>query len=251
MDNKDDWDELEKWNTQRIINEKENAKFYFEEFNKNKKVDTFVKGLKISGSVMKLITFIIILIVVFISATLVNVHLSNLRGKITIDVVSTIQNMYSTKVKIISKDIDKEDDGVYRLQVKKNKEIQFTAIKDGNSLKEDYLDRNHKYYFNKWNSANKDKFKTNEIVNNEILEYETYIEISSYEEIEDVVNAIFEFEDFCGDKYFPLWNIYLMKENKKIYPYPNTTIKSKEDSINHSKEMYNHYFGIEMDKADN
>lgn len=251
MDNKNDWEELEKWNTQRIIDEKEKSKFYFEEFNKNKKIDTFVKGLKISGSVMKLITFVIILIVVLIASTLINVYLSNLRGKVTIDVVSTIQNMYSTKVKVISKDVDKEDDGVYRLQVKENKEIQFTAIKDGNSLKEDFLDINHKYCFNKWNSVNKEKFKTNEIINNEILEYETYIEISSYEEIEGAVSAIFEFEEFCNEKYFRLWNIYLIKENRRIYPYPNNTIKSKEDAINYSKEIYNHYFGTEMYKADN
>lgn len=103
MDNKKDWDELEKWNTQRIINEKEKSKFYFEEFNKNKKIDTFVKGLKIGGSGFKLITFVIILIVIFISAIFINMYLSNLRGKVTIDVVPTIQNMYNTKIKVISK----------------------------------------------------------------------------------------------------------------------------------------------------
>lgn len=238
MDNKKDWDELEKWNTQRIINEKEKSKFYFEEFNENKKVDTFVKGLKVTGSVFKLITFIIILIVVFILGTLINVHLSNLRGRITIDVIPTIQNMYNTKVKVISKDIDKEKDGIYKLQVKENKEIEFTAIKDGNSLKEDYLDRTHQYYFNKWNSANKEKFKIEENINNEILEYDTHIEINSCEEIEEAVSIIFEFKEFCKEKYFPLWNIYFLKGSERIYPLQSNQT-TKEQAINYTKELYN------------
>ena len=240
MDNKNDWDELEKWNTQRIINEKEKSKFYYEEFNRNEKVDTVVKGLKVTGGVFKLITFIVILIIVFISGVFVHMYLSNLRGKVTIDVVPTIQNMYSIKVKVISKNVDKEKDGIYRLQLKNNKEIQFTAIKEGNSLKEDYLDRTHLYYFNKWNSNNKEKFKINENINNEILEYDMYIEINSYEDIEDAVNIMFEFEEFCKEKFFRLWDIYLIKENKRIYPYQNNTI-TREEAINYSKEIYNYF----------
>ena len=237
MDNKDDWNELEKWNTQRIINEKEKSKFYYEEFSKNEKIDIAVKGLKVTGGVFKLITFIIILIVVFILATFINIHLSNLRGRVTVNVVSTIQNMYNTKIKVISKYVDKEDDGIYRLQVKKNKEIQFNAIKDGNSLKEDFSDRTHQYFFNKWNSTNKEKFVVNEIVNNEILEYHTYIKISGYEEIEEAVNIIYEFKEFCEKDFSSLWHIYLIQENKRIYPYQNNTM-SKEEVINYAKELY-------------
>lgn len=243
MENKNDWDELEKWNTQRIIDEKEKSKFYFEEFSKNKKIDTFVKGLKVGGSVFKLITFIIILIIVFISGTLLNMYLSNIRSKYTIDVIPTIQNMYNIKVKVISKDIDEEEDGIYRLQVKKNKDIQFTAIKKGNAFDDDFLDRSHKYYFNKWSSENKQKFRVNEIINNELLKYETYIEISNYEEIEEAVNVIFEFEEFCLEKYFGLWDIYLIKENKRIYPYHTNAI-TKEEAINYSKELYKQLFTL-------
>ena len=46
MNNKNEWDELEKWNTKRIINEEENSKFYFEEFRKNKKNREIFKKIK-------------------------------------------------------------------------------------------------------------------------------------------------------------------------------------------------------------
>ncbi len=238
MDNKKEWEELEKWNTQRIINEKEKSKFYFEEFNKNQNVDTLVKGLKISGNVIKTITLIIILIIVVISLILIKDFLSYLRGKVAIDVVPTIQNMYGINVKVISKNVNKEGDGIYRLQVKQDN-IQFNAIKQGKALKEDFLDRIHKYYFENWNSTNKGKFKVKEVINNEIMEYDTYIEITNYEEIENVVNTMFEFENFCGVKYFRMWNIYVIIDGKKVFPYTNTTSTS-EEVINYIKNIYNY-----------
>ena len=66
MVDKNDLDELEKWNTQRIINEKEKAKFHYEEFTKNKKIDKFSKILKIAGIVLRIISHIIVLIGIII-----------------------------------------------------------------------------------------------------------------------------------------------------------------------------------------
>lgn len=70
MDNKNDLDELEKWNIQRIINEKEKTGFYFEKFEKNKKIDKFTKGLGITGTIFRTIFHIIILIAIFIGLQL-------------------------------------------------------------------------------------------------------------------------------------------------------------------------------------
>lgn len=66
MDNKGDLEELEKWNAQRIVNEKEKSKFYFEEFEKKKNIDRFTKGLEIIGTIIRIIIHIIILIAIFI-----------------------------------------------------------------------------------------------------------------------------------------------------------------------------------------
>ena len=62
MEDKKDLEELEKWNTQRIINEKENSKFYYEEFKENKKIDKFSKKLNIAGLILRIITHIIVFI---------------------------------------------------------------------------------------------------------------------------------------------------------------------------------------------
>lgn len=62
MEDKKEWEELEKWNTQRIINEKENSKFYYEEFNKNKKIDKLSKKLNVVGLILRIITHIIVFI---------------------------------------------------------------------------------------------------------------------------------------------------------------------------------------------
>lgn len=66
MVDKNDLDELEKWNTQRVINEKEKSKFYYEKFDKNKKIDRFSKVLKITGIVLRIIAHIIVLIGIII-----------------------------------------------------------------------------------------------------------------------------------------------------------------------------------------
>mgnify|MGYP003292858522 CR=1 FL=1 len=70
MDNKNDWDELEKWNTQRIIDEKEKSKFYNEEFRKNKKIENITKGLKITGIIIRVLVHIILLIAIIIGISI-------------------------------------------------------------------------------------------------------------------------------------------------------------------------------------
>lgn len=68
--NKNDLEELEKWNTQRVINEKEKSKFYFEEFNKNKRMEKFTKGLGITITIVRIIVHIIIGVAIFIGLKL-------------------------------------------------------------------------------------------------------------------------------------------------------------------------------------
>ena len=60
MVDKNDLDELEKWNTQRIINEKEKGKFHYEEFTKKNNVDKFSRVLKITGMTLRILAHIIV-----------------------------------------------------------------------------------------------------------------------------------------------------------------------------------------------
>ena len=77
MDNKKDWDELEKWNTQRIINEKEKSKFYNEEFRKNKKVENITKALKITGIIIRVLAHIILLIAIIIGISILAARIAS------------------------------------------------------------------------------------------------------------------------------------------------------------------------------
>lgn len=66
MVDKKEWDEIEKWNTQRIIGEKEKTKFYYEKFEKNKNIDKVTKSLKITGIILRIIAHIVLLIAIII-----------------------------------------------------------------------------------------------------------------------------------------------------------------------------------------
>lgn len=93
--------------------------------------------------------------------------------------------MYNIKLKIISQDIDEKENGTYKFEFEENNEIKFTAIKKLDNLIQDFFDNYHKYYFDKWESTNKEKFIQKNI-SNEILDYTIYLVINSYEDIEKV-----------------------------------------------------------------
>lgn len=244
MDNKNDWEELEKWNANRIQTEKEKFGIDYEKLNANvktKNVDRFVKGLKITGNISKVFAFILFAIVTFIIIIVLDLIFSNMKSKTNVDVVKTIENMYQTKVNIISKNIDEKENGTYKLEVKQNNEIQFNAIRKYGSLTEDYSDNCHKYYFNKWDNTKKRNFIINENITGEILDFDTYIEIHNYNELEEGMKLINEFVDFCGEEFSPNWRIYLKKGDYSIYPYQQSGM-SKEDATNKAKELYNKFF---------
>ena len=148
--------------------------------------------------------------------------------------------MYNTKIDLIYKDIDEKENGKYVFQVSDNNEIQFTAIRKFGSLSEDYSDNCHKYYFERWESKEKENFIIIENKTEDILDYDTYMKIDSYEELEKAMDIINNFVDYCGNNFSANWRIYLKKGDYTIYPYQQSGI-SKEDAINNAKELYNKY----------
>lgn len=241
----DDWKELEKWNFTRREEEKERFGYIPEEFRKEKKIDSLVKALNITGGIFKIIKYIVIFVVVAIIAIILSVNISNIRSQITVDVVDTIENKYKVKVGIKDKEIDKKEDGVYKLNVKNNEEITFTAIKDGNQLNEDLSDNTHKYYFNLWkDTSNKLKFKEIEKYNNELLEYHTYIEIKSEEELKQGVNIMNEFINFCGNEnLYVTWDLYFKIGEYRIYPYEQMGL-NEEKVKNNVLKKYEEYIKV-------
>lgn len=247
MGNKEDWEELERWNENRIESQKEKFGIEYNKYNnldtkkQRKKIDKVVKCLNITGKTLKIFAIIIFTIAVFLVLLNVYVNLSNFKERTNVSVIDTIENMYNVKIKLISKNVDEKENGTYKFELEENNEIKFTAIKNFGNLTEDFLDRVHKYYFDKWDSPNKEYFIVAENITDGILDYDTHLVINSYEDIEKNVNIINEFVDFCGVKFYPSWQIYLKKGNSRIYPY-NHSEMSKEDAIQNAKDLYKTLF---------
>ena len=244
MNNKKDWEELEKWNESRIEMQKEKYGIKYSNFNTNeerKKVDKVVKYLNVTGKTLKIFAIIIFIIAIFLVLLNVYVNFSNFKERTNVSVIETIENMYNVKIKVISKNVDEKENGTYKFELEENNEIKFTAIKNFGNLTEDFLDNYHKYLFNKWSSPNKKYFIVEENTIDEILDYDTHLIINNYDEIEKNVNIINEFVDFCGVKFYPSWQIYLKKENSRIYPYDHSGM-SQEDALQNAKELYKKIF---------
>lgn len=244
MGNKEDWEELERWNENRIQQEREKYKIDYNKINlkkENEKVEHLVKGLNITGKTFKIFAIIIFIIGTLSVLLMLYSNFHNIKEQTNVTVVGTIDNMYNVKIKVISQDIDEKGNGVYKFELKDNSEIKFTAIKKFGKLEEDFLDNSHKYYFNKWNSEYKKYFEVNTSITDEILDYDTHIEIEKYEDVEKSINIISEFAEFCGTKFYYSWDIYLEKDNKRIYPYFKSGM-SKEETIEKAQEQYREYF---------
>ncbi len=232
MDNKNDWKELEQWNEQREEEQKNKFGKYPEEFQINKKIDKVTKGMDITLKIIRGIFFAIIAIALLIYVLYV------VGLKANSDPVGKIEDLYKVQAKVISKNVDKNGAGTYKLELKDNEDIKFTIIKRGTSLNDDFSDNCQKYYFNLWDSSKKELFTENETYNGELLNYETYIEIDNGEELKEGIDAINDFVEFCGNQnFYQTWNIYLNVKGKRIYPYMQSGV-SREETFNQALEKF-------------
>lgn len=239
MSNSDnDWKEIDEWNEKRKQEEKEKFGVNFAEMkNNHTKVDKMVKGMKIAGKTMKIGWIITIIIIIAIVILIFDLIISNINARTNVKAEKTIEDMYNTKIELISKDIDEKENGKYFFKVVDKDEIQFIAIRKYGNLSEDYLDNCHKYYFEKWQDKGKEKFIVNESKLGDVLVYDTYIIINTYQELEDAMKNINSFVDFCGENFSPAWKIYLKKGDYTIYPYQNSGM-TKEEAIKKAEELY-------------
>ena len=154
--------------------------------------------------------------------------------------------MYNKHVEIIEKNVDEDRNVDYILTTKDNPDIRFNAHVEWRSLAEDYADRCHKYYYEKWENENKGMLKTiEEIGENNILKYEQYIEIANNEQLEKAVNLIYELKEFAGKDFFPDWNIYIIAENQRMYLF-NSANLTREEILKRMQEMYNRVLNGEV-----
>lgn len=238
MDNKKDWKELQAWEDKR---KKENNEKFGMDFdnidvmNQTKKVKQVSNFFNLSVKI-GIIFFIIVCILVFCFALkFINYFFSKANADLNI-----IEQDYNIKTKLESKDVDKNGNGKYIFSLKDNKELKFIVIKRYGDIKDDFYDRSHKYYFEKWNDSDKERFEINEKIENELLEYETYIEIQGYDDIDNTLRLIYKFADFCNNNFSRSWNIYIRKGDFIGYFSDNYGL-TKEENIKYMQDRYLKY----------
>lgn len=245
MDKKD-LEELEKWKKQKMNYIETYGVDIFHEKKKKKSTKVLEKLFNFLYKVAKAILIILIFVIIIVTITGLILYYQYIDSKLHVDPVETISNMYNKNVKIVSKNIDEDRNGTYILTTKENPDIEFNAYVQWNSLKQDYSDRCHKYYYEKWQNEDKGMLKTSEYTEeNNILTYEQYIEIENNEQLEKAVNLIYELKEFAGKDFFPDWNIYIIAENQRMYLF-NSANLTREEILKRMQEMYNRVLNGEV-----
>lgn len=245
MDKKD-LEEIEKWKKQKMNYVETYGVDIFHEKKKKKSVKIFEKLFNLLYRIFKAILIILIFVIIIVTLTGIIMYYSYIDSKLHVDPVETISNMYSINVEIISKNIDEDRNGNYVLTTKENQNIQFNAHVNWNSLTQDYADRCHKYFYEKWENENKEKLNIIEnIAENNILSYEQYIKIENNEQLENAVNLIYDLREFAGEDFSPDWNIYIIAENQRMYLF-NSANYSREETLKRMQEMYDRVMNGEI-----
>ena len=115
MDNKDEWKELEQWEENRKIENKEKFGLDFNKINmkkKEKRMNIFAKVLNTIGKTGLVVFTLISLILAFSVFMLINVNFSNIKTRANID-VEIVLDKYHIKAKIIVNEIDEHENGKY------------------------------------------------------------------------------------------------------------------------------------------
>ena len=260
MDNKNDWKEIEEWAEKDKQRKIDMYKFDInnnEEIEKNtRKVDKVVKFFNITLKTSTIFFIIIALILIFNILLILSVKYEYMKTRVNADIDSILDQYGTIEKKIISKEIDEDENGKYIFGLKNNKDIQFTAIKNWGRISNDFVGRYQKYIFDNWDSNVKNKFVVNESIDeNGLLNYENYIIINKTNEIMEATEQLIEFLEYAekwnkenkiikvsqqkeGQFVVPI-KVYLKTEKTRIYPYNAMFVTADEIREEAKKSMTN------------
>ena len=173
-------------------------------------VQRFITILKVLGRIIAtpfvLAGIIILIIAIFLMVwPFLQAQPRDLQGYLT-------EIYHGEKFAIKEKEIDEKDNGFYILSPKSNKEIIFSAYKNGNEITEDYSAKRLKYHVENYpyqdilqdftiSEGTKEKYGVS------FLEYQVCIDITSYAEIEEATKKVYDIIQ------------YISNEDKRMYEY--------------------------------
>ena len=59
-----------------------------------------------------------------------------------------------------------------------------------------------------------------------------------FNNIDSATKKILSFTNFCGNEFKPYWNVYILKNNERIYPFDNFN-ESEDEVLKTTREEYN------------
>lgn len=239
MENKEDWKELEQWEQKRKQIEQEKYGVPLEEIKNKKAKVSFIQTTR-NVKDMPFLKWILGIVVVIVAVLfLLNRIYSGLNPNPEKDLVKSLSQNYNMEVMMVSK-VEKEITE-YIMAPKENLEITFKAIRNSaTSYQDDYTDQSQKYFFEKWDSPNKNIFQIEDSIKEGFLEYSMYIEIKQYTQLEKAVKEISNFISYTGKWYQPSWMIYLKVQDNRIVTDYHSGM-SAEDRENEYKRRYVNY----------
>lgn len=205
MGDKEDWEELEKWQKEQEIKEQQKEKVYTRTFN-----EKYIEKAKIFSKIVNFvtksisITALITMVTIIIIAALFIYFLFSTAAPI--NTTKYLSQVYQgEKFKIIENYSNTIGSGWYIISPKSNKNIQFMAYNSGTGVKNDYSAQRLKYYIENCEDKTlleefKIEEKTETYKNEELLQYNMSIEINDYNELEEKVQKVYILAKYLNSK---------------------------------------------------
>lgn len=243
MNNKDDWKKIES-----DIQNKEYTSIqeYGIDINKRFNEITSEKSRNKRKIRFKILKYGVVLLIIF--SIFFSIH-SIKQNELKMIRINDIETYYGSKVKEIPVKTSFNGNGLYMYQMNNepNILIHTYVIKDKNIFEKDTESRFYKYYFEKWQDAEKEKFIVEEkyedvkcgliFEKDWILKYRTIIEVKNYDEMISATKAIIRFIEYMGNRRV-IVNSYIKVGDNLILPQ-NTNDLNNEEIMKSAIIQYN------------
>ena len=252
MGNKEDWEELEKWQKEYDSKKEEELKVDIKQF---KPKDT--KKAKIFSLLINLTSrSMFSILAIFFTLVVLGVCIwfyGQVERYLPRDVVKELENRYKGEKFEIIEDYSETTEhgrqrGLYIISPKNNKNIKFNAFCRGANMMDDYSERKFKYYVESYPDKEflkefeiEEKTESDEIYGNaEFLKYKVCINVNDYDEIEEKTVKLYKLANYIRNQNDKIYdNISLINRDIKYWlPISSNTNDLLEDIMKNAKYQY-------------
>lgn len=245
MENKEDWEELEKWQKDQELKKLSNKKLYTESFDEKN-----INGAKVFSKIVNFITksisittVTIIIAVITIAVLFVYTSFAVVAPKNTVKYLKKVYG--GERFKIVENYSNNNGKGLYVLIPKSNKNIKFKAYNKSNGVHDDYSAQRLKYYIE--NCEDKtllENFNIEEKVekyeDEEFLKYDVNIKINDYNELNEKVQKVYQLVKYLNSKDKKMFESISIISNDINYYFSIQcyTTRSYEQELDEAKYKY-------------